>query len=135
MKLFARFKNWYLDRRFAKVTGMPGHERVYWEWYDRTVVTAASTLENRFMNFKYIVEVNHNSFFEDDFISWVPAKEFDQYVWPNRELHECSVWSIVRGERDLWDGKFHFNEMGGSDHVFVATNNEKDAIMIALKWA
>jgi hypothetical protein len=50
-------------------------------------------------------------------------------------MGDCAVYYFARGYRDQWDGKFHFNEMSGGDQVFVATNNGKDAMMIALKYS
>jgi hypothetical protein len=31
--------------------------------------------------------------------------------------------------------RWNINEIGGEDRVFVATNSDGDAIMIALKWS
>ncbi len=106
-----------------------------WEaWYEVNVVYRAGTIENMFMNFKHIIEVSPDKFFQFDPFAYVPCEDAKQYLWPQRELGNNAVWRFERVRRDRWDGRWHIDEMGGGDHVFVATNNDKDAMMIALKY-
>lgn len=131
MNLIERIKDWYLTRK----TGKNKAEREWEAWYEINVVYRASTIENMFMNFKHIIEVDPNKFMVEDPFTWVPCEDAKQYFWPARELGDNAVWRFERVRKDRWDGRWHIDEMGGSDHVFVATNNERDAIMIALRWS
>jgi hypothetical protein len=36
---------------------------------------------------------------------------------------------------DRWDHHWHIDEFGGEDKVFVATNSNEDATMLALRYA
>jgi len=125
-----------VDRYLTWRTGVDKQTRDHRKWYDETVVHRASTIENMFMNFKYIIPVSTNIFFLDDPFGWTPSKEFRQYMYPARDLGDCSVYYFARGYRDQWDGRFHLNDLRcDQDQVFVATNNDNDAVMIALKYS
>ena len=123
------------DKYLTWGTGLTKQERVWRKWQEENIVRHASTIENMFMNFKYIFPVSVEIFDLDEHVCWVPCKDFEQYCYPNRDLGNCAVYYFARGERNQWDGHFHFNEFGGGDQVFVATNNEIDAMMIALKYS
>lgn len=123
------------DKYLTWSTGLTKQERAWIKWEKENIVRGASTIENMFMNFKYIVPVTTNIFDLDEPFGWLPCKDFKQYLYPTRELDDNAVYYFARGERNQWDGRFHFNELYGGDQVFVATNNEVDAIMIALKWS
>jgi hypothetical protein len=88
------------------------------------------------MYFKHVVEVDPEKFYNyDDPSGWVPVEDFIKYEYPQRQLGEHAVGSWFRGYWDQWDNKFHICDMSGLDHVFVATNNDEDAVMIALKYS
>jgi len=124
------------DKYLTWRTGVDKQTRDHRKWYDETVVQRASTIENMFMNFKYILPVSTNIFDFSEPFGWYPNKEFRQYMWPNRKLDDCSVYYFARGYRDKWDGKFYMNDLRhDEDQVFVATNNEVDAMMITLKYS
>ena len=130
MKIVEQIKDWYLTKR----TGKAREHREWESWYDHNVVYCAGTIENMFMNFKYIIEVNPDKFFQFDPFAWVPSENAKQYFWPSRPLGENCVWRYERVTKNQWDGRLHIDELGGADTVFVATNNERDAMMIALKY-
>lgn len=124
------------DKWLTWRTGVDKQTRDHRKWYEETVVHRAGTIENMFMNFKYILPVSPDIFYDTDLFGWVPTDEFRQYMYPNRDLGDCSVYYFARGYRDQWDGKFHLNDLrGDQDQVFVATNNEADAMMILLKYS
>ena len=124
------------DKWLTWRTGLDRETRNYREWYNKTVVINAGTVENMFMNFKHIVPVSTRIFDENEPFGWFPNKDFRQYLYPYRALGDCAVYYFARGYRDRWDGCFHFCDLGGDqDQVFVATNNEVDAIIIALRWS
>ena len=127
---------WIKDRYLTWRTGMDKETRDYFEWYNGTVVVRAGTIENMFMHFRYIVPVSIDMFDHSEPFGWVPCEDFLQYTYPRRDLSNCAVYCFARGYRDQWDGKFHFSDMQHDhDQVFVATNNSKDAMMIALKYS
>lgn len=123
------------DKYLTWRTGFDKPTREWRKWYDGTVVHRAGTIENMFMHFKYIVPVSTNIFDLDEPFGWTPCNDFKQYLYPTRALGDNAVYYFARGYRDQWDGKFHLSDMRhNQDQVFVATNNSKDAMMIALKY-
>ena len=123
------------DKYLTWRTGLNKQDRDYRKWHEDTVVRRASTIENMFMNFKYILPVSTMIFNHAEPFGWVPNEDFRQYMYPNRALGDCAVYHFARGIRGMWDSRFHLNEISGGDQVFVATNNEVDAMMIALKYS
>ncbi len=124
------------DKWLTWHTGLDKTTRNHRKWYEETVIQSAGTIENMFMNFKHIVPVSTNIFDFDEPFGWCPCKDFKQYLYPNRQLGDCSVYYFARGYRDQWDGRFHLNDIRHEqDQLFVATNNDRDAIMIALKYS
>lgn len=131
-----KLKEYIVDRWLTWRTGMDKPTRKWYAWYDTNVVYNASTVENMFMNFDHIVEVDWNKFFSHEEMGWwVPCQEAKQYFHPARELGNNAVWRIERVTWDQWDNRWHINEFSGADKVFVATNNKQDAVMIALKYS
>ena len=123
------------DRWLTWRTGKNLQERTWEAWYDVNVVWRAPTIENTFMNFKHIIEVDPEKLLE----MWHPfgycaQESFKQYEYPQKALGENAVWIMRRVSKDQWDGRWHVNEIGGEDRVFVATNSDEDAVMIALKY-
>ena len=132
MELLEKLKDWYLTKK----TGKNKAQREWEAWYDVNVVYRANTIENMFMNFKHIIEVSPDKFFDPyEPFAWVPNKDARQYFWPQRNLDETCIWRFERVRKDQWDNRWHIDELGGGDHVFVATNNEQDALLIAMKYA
>ena len=126
---------WIVDKWLTWRTGLNKEDREWYKWQGGHIVNRATTIENMFMHFKYIIPVSTKIYDLDYPFGWVPCEDFKQYMYPNRQLGNNTVYYFARGYRDKWDGKFHLNEMWHKqDQVFVATNNEVDAVMIALKY-
>jgi hypothetical protein len=123
------------DRYLTWRTGLDKQTRIWLKWEDENIVRRARTIENMFMNFKYILPVTTQIFNHAEPFGWHPTKEFREYMYPLRELGDNTVYYFARGNRDQWDGHFHLDEISGGDQVFVATNNSRDAMMIALKYS
>jgi hypothetical protein len=124
------------DRWLTWRTGLDKPTRDYRKWYYETVAYRANTIENMFMNFKYILPVSVDIFDHSEPFGWVPCEDFEQYMYPARELGDNTVYYFGRGARDQYDGKFHLSDfMYVEDQVFAATNNDRDAVMIALKYS
>ncbi len=132
MNLIEQIRDWYLTRK----TGYTKAEREYQQWYDQTVNIRASRIKDIFVNFKHVIVVNPNKFFHlDEPFGWVVQEDVRQYLWPNRPLGENCVWRferVINCPATAWE--WTVNELGGEDQVFVATNSDRDAIMIALKF-
>lgn len=125
-------KNIYLTWK----TGKTKIQRDWEAWRDVTIIHNAHTIENYYANFKHIIELDPAKVWNQyEPFGWVPVAEFRQYEYPNRPLGANAVVNWFRGARNQWDGRFHIDECFGSDHVFAATNNEQDAIMIAFLFS
>ena len=125
------------DKYLTWRTGYNKSGRAYIKWSEETIVRSAYTIEDMFVNFKYILPVTVDIFDHDEPFGWVTNEDFEQYRYPNRELGNNTEYFFARGYRDPQDGKFYLSELLGSNHdqVFVATNNDSDAVMIALQWS
>jgi len=131
-----RITEYIKDKYLTWYTGLTTQERNWLKWEKENIVYGSSTIENMFMNFKYIVPVSTNIFDLHEPFGWVICEDFKQYMYPTRELGNNTVFYFARGYRDQWDGRFHFSDLRSEqDQVFVATNNEADAMMIALKYS
>lgn len=128
--MFDKIKDWYLTRK----TGLNKQDRAFRAWYDRTVNYRASTAEAMFANFKHVFQVDPDKFLVYHMLV-EPINDISQYRYPQRELGDNMLWTILRGEPDRLTGDFYITDLGGEDRVYVATNNHEDAIMLALKYA
>lgn len=131
MEIVEQIKDWYLTRK----TGKTKAEREWEAWYNENVNYRAIRIKDMFKNFKHIIIVDSNKFFKFDPFAWVPCDDAKQYFWPYRPLGENCVWRVERVMNEpstAWE--WTVNELGGEDRVFVATNSERDAMMIALKY-
>lgn len=132
MKLLDKIKDRWLTWR----TGKTREVRERDEWIRTNINHRADTIKGIFVNFKYVIEVDFWKFCTDGGMGClVPVSDARQYLWPERPLGENCVWTIERVCWDQWVGEWRINEIAGEDRVFIATNNKKDAIMIALRWA
>jgi hypothetical protein len=132
MNLKERLVDWYLTRK----TGKTKAEREFIAWYEQNVNYRATRIKNMFENFEHIVIVDPQKFVDHaEPFTWVPCKDARQYFWPARPLGENAVWRferVINCPATAWE--WEINELGGEDKIFVATNNERDAMMIALKY-
>jgi hypothetical protein len=88
-----------------------------------------------FMHFKHVIEVDTHKFMDPaEPFAWVPCADARQYFWPQRPVTDTCVWRFERVIWDKWENCWHINGLGDEDKVFVATNSDKDAMMIALKY-
>jgi hypothetical protein len=124
------------DRWLTWRTGLDKPTRDSRKWYEETVAIRASTIENMFTNFKYILPVSIDIFDHSEPFGCYPCEDFEQYMYPARELGNNAVYYLARGSRNQWDGKFHLSDfIYEKDQVFAATNNDLDAVMITLKYS
>jgi hypothetical protein len=126
---------WIKDKWLTWRTGKDKEHREWEAWYETNVVYRASTIPNMFMHFKHVIIVSPNKFFDlCEPFAYVPNEDARQYFWPDRKLGENAVWRFERVIWNQWTQSWDINGMGDRDKVFVATNSDKDAMMIALKY-
>lgn len=124
------------DRWITWRTGKSKAERDWEAWYEVNVNYRATRISDMFKNFKHIIIVDVDKFVDhNEPFTWVPNKDAKQYFWPQRPLGENAVWRFERvinypSTSNLWE----VNSFGGEDKIFVATNSDEDAVMIALKY-
>lgn len=129
-------KDWIVDRYLTWKTGKNKEQREWEAWYEQNVNYRATRIKDMFKNFKHVIIVDSSKFFQFDPFAWVPTEDAKQFFWPARPLGENCVWRferVINCPATAWE--WEINELGGADTVFVATNNERDAMMIALKYA
>ncbi len=123
------------DCWFTWRTGKDKAQRDWEAWYDSNVNYRANSINHMFANFKHIVVVNPDKFFQFDPFAYVPCEDAKAYMWPARSLGENCVWRIERVFWNPWQSEWIPNDLGDTDKVFVATNSDADATMIALKYS
>jgi hypothetical protein len=132
--ILSNLKEYIVDRWLTWRTGKSKEEREWIQWYEENVVYRAGTIPNMFMHFKHVIEVDPKKFMVEDPFTWRPCEDAQQYFWPARTLGNNAVWRFERVIWDKWTNSWQISGMGDQDKVFVATNNDRDAIMIALKY-
>ena len=129
------FVDWASEKYRTWRTGKSKEQREWEAWYEANVIYCANDITNMFMHFKHIILVDVDKFVDhSEPLVWVPCKDAKQYFWPQRELGNNAVWRFERVIWDEWDQRWHVNELAGDDHIFVATNNDDDALLITLKF-
>ena len=131
-----KVKDWIVDRWLTWRTGKDAQTRAWDKWREETIVYRAGTVENYFMNFKYILPLDYRKVYPMErfhpFFGDRVDDGFDQYLYPNKPLGDNTVIHLFRGYKD--SGFFHITDFGDTDQLYAATNNERDAMMIALKY-
>ena len=126
---------WIKDKWITWRTGKDKSTRTWEDWYHATVNYRAHDITDMFKNFEHIIEVSPEKFFcPVEPFAWVPEPMAKQYFWPQRPVETTCVWRYERVMWNQWDRRWHLNELSGEDRVFVATNSDKDAMMIKLKY-
>ena len=128
---------WLKDRWLTWRTGKDKELREWEAWCKTNVVYGASSIRNRFMHFKHIIVVDPEKFLDySDPFGFFPHDNASEYFYPERQLGENAVWCFERVRWDKWQEEWMIEDFAGErDMVFVATNSDEDAIMIALKWS
>lgn len=133
--MISKLKEHFVDKYLTWRTGKDKSTREWEAWYDANVNYRASDITDMFKNFKHVIIVDVDKFTNPcEPFAWVPCDDAKQYFWPQRPLGENAVWRFERVIWDKWDQRWHVNGLGDEDKIFVATNNDKDAMMIALKY-
>ena len=127
--MWDKIKDCYITWR----TGKPRQVREFEAWAEVTIVKRANSAQDMFSNFKYVFTVDYKKFFFDAgmFLELDPGTK--PYMFPQRELGDNLVYAHLRGE-EMPIGLFLITDLGDEDRLYVATNNGKDATMIALLY-
>lgn len=130
--MWERIKDGWLTWR----TGLDKKARDYFAWEQAHIVHRADTVDNYFQGFKHIIALDYKKVYTEyqPMFGMYPNAEFLSYMYPNRPLGNNCAYRDFRGTWNQWDKRFHITDFGDTDHTFIATNNEEDAIMLALKW-
>ena len=118
-------------------TGKTTDERALESWRDAHLNKDAKYLSEYFVNMNHVIQVDPDKFFSRN-IMGLPGMDPDvkQYFWPNRSVGNsclcihCRVSWDDRARDWLLDGDF-----GNEEKVIIATQHEKDATMLSLKYA
>lgn len=122
------------DKWITWRTGKNAQTRAWDKWLSETIVYRGRTAQEYFRNFRYIIEVNPDRFFNPhEPLAWAAVDDFVQYLYPQRELGDNALFHWFRGFPQT-DNDFYISDLGSMDRVYVATNNAEDAIMITLKF-
>lgn len=131
-----KVKDWIVDRWLTWRTGKDAQTRAWDKWREETIVYRASTVKQYFRNFKYVLALDYSKVYSDyhPFAGDLLDAGFRQYIYPNRSLGDNTVTHVFRGFTSKYDDDFYINDLGNIDQLYAATNNKRDAMMIALKY-
>lgn len=131
------FKEWVVDKYLTWRTGYNKEQRKYREWYYAHVVVRATAINNMFEKFKHVLIVDPDKFIDHaEPFGLVPVEQARSYFWPNRPIETTCVWRferVINCPATAW--QWEINELGGEDKIFVATNDDHDALMISLMYS
>lgn len=135
--MISKLKEYIVDKYLTWRTGKDKSTREWDAWYRTNVNFRATRIKDMFKNFKHIIIVNPDKFTNpNEPFAWVPCDDAKQYFWPQRPVETTCVWRFERvTNAPSTNNEWVLNDIGGEDHIFVATNSEKDAMMIALKYS
>lgn len=131
-----KLKDYIVDKYLTWKTGKNKSERDWDVWYNENVNWLSPSIKKMFEKFKHIIVVDVDKFTDPtEPFTWVPCEDAKQYFWPQRELGNNAVWRFERVYWNEWEKDWKVNGLGVGDFIFVATNNDMDAMMIRLKYA
>jgi hypothetical protein len=113
-------RNWFSRRQALK------KEKEYRAWLDSKIFHPAGDVRTYFHGFRHVIQVNYHRLNPCPF-NGSPGQEFLDML-----LKYQGVYSIFRVS---WqNNRWEFDEFGGGDVVFVATDSDEGAVMIALLY-
>ena len=106
------------------------------KWNEENLRLHAGCIKDIFHGYKHIVEVNYSKVFENyrEMNGTRVYESFQvQFKYPHRELGDHTHLMLMRGRYTHDDDIFARDEFG-IDALFAGTNNDYDAMMLALKY-
>jgi len=135
MNLLGLIKDKWVQCSFANTSIQD--QQVEKEWNKQNISQGASTIKDMLHGFKYIIELDHLKVYSEHhgMHGWlVPAAFREEFFYPHRELGDHTVITMMRGSYTNNAKIFEHNEFGDKDAVFAGTNNENDALLLALRY-
>lgn len=123
------------DKYLTWRTGRDAKQRELYAWCTGgNIYPGASTIRTKLNGFKHIIPVSWDKIYVYT-IAWEPVDDFyNKYNFRFREIGDHAMVVNMRGEFTNNVDIFEMNELFGGDQAFVGTNNDYDAVMIALKY-
>ena len=143
LRLKARYRKWRAERKLAK----SGYHswRVYRHNRDPDVVRHADKVSDFYSNYKYVYRccAPHHAYLcvsdwgpgglrfgYEDMRDWCELKcRFKYRADIHRIYRQTGIGINGETHEDWW-----FNDIGGSDYVYFAFQNEQDYIHFMLRW-
>lgn len=111
------------------------HQMIERDWNQSNIKPNADSIREIFYKHKHVFEIDAFKVYPNlqSTHGWKIDQFFmDNFFYPNKKLGDHAIVVLMRGIEDEY-GIFERNELGG-DGCFVATNNDADATLIALKY-
>ena len=124
----------YINKiKFKLLSKTKQEEVLRHQWFREHVSIRAPSVNTKYFKFKHIIPIDYYKCHVDEGPHVSLVKDLKSYTYPQRPLDKCV---IVTSERGFWDyhNDFVFDEIGGLDQTFAITNDDRDAIMISLKY-
>lgn len=136
-KLAKKYQQWR-DRRFLRRHHCSSW-RQYHRVYDPGYYASASRVCDRYPGYPHVYCFdNHSHFVYNLLADYGPGGVrygFDHVqTWCDKNLQHGYRMDCLRVIKNYWD-EWEVNELGGSDFVFVAFENEQDYMHFVLRWA
>ena len=137
LRLQARYRQWKARRKLER-SGYPTWA-VYRHNRDEDVCRYASTVDDFYSNYKYVYAFqNHNHPIYRLTYDWGPGGcrygTDDVRDWLNAHSRFKSRLDCHRVWQDR-GGDYSFNDIGGSDIIFAAFQDERDYLLFVLRWS
>ena len=125
----------YINKiKFKLLSKTKQEEVLRHQWFREHVSIRAPSVNTKYSKFKHIIPIDYYKCHVDEGPHVSLVEDLKIYMYPNRSLDDCTIFTLERGYWDNYNNDFIFNEFGGGDQSFAITNNSRDAIMISLKY-
>ena len=107
------------------------------DYFKSKINYRANTLHEKYAKFKHVIFVDHNKVFKFDGFYEIYCDDIKQYFYPFKTIEESTQVFYERVAPSYTiDNKREYllNCIGTTDILICATDNDIDAMMIALKY-
>jgi hypothetical protein len=103
------------------------------QWLNTHINHRAHTVRACYAYYRHVIPVDYRATHIPDFMTWVLASELRDMSWPARSSEDAIM---VVGRRVVQiDNDWRIDDWAGYDQAFVMTNNDQEAMWIALKYS
>ena len=143
MLRISRIKAWVRKKRAERKLEKSGYKSwdVYRRMRDPDVVYYASRIKEFYQGYKFVHCIeNRNHYAYELLYDYGPGGirygNDDMYDWLDEKARFKSRMDMHRVIKyPSTANEWTFNDMGGGDYIFVAFKDEKDYMMILLRWS